>query len=103
MKSLSAFAAIDVRENKDTKSKEVVYQSMKAEQRELTGIEKMLTAAGIQADEKLIKFVLRLNKKFGIYHTVDMLSDGETLLKKCMNKREEALVTDFLALWEEMR
>ena len=61
MKSLSAFAAIDLRENKDTKSKEVVYQSMKAEQREWTGIEKMLTAAGIQADEKLIKFALRLN------------------------------------------
>lgn len=89
-----------VRENKDTKQKEVIYQSVEAEKRETSGIEKMLTAAGIQADEKLIKFIFRLNKKFGMYHTVDMLNDSETLFRKCTDKREKNLVADFLALWE---
>lgn len=64
-----------VRENKDTKHKEVIYQSMEAEQRE----------------------------KSGIYHTVDMLNDSEALLGKCADKREKKLVTDFFALWEERR
>lgn len=90
-----------VRENKDTKHKEVIYQSMEAEQREQDGIEKMFAAAGVQADEKLIKTVLRLNKKFGMYHTLDMLNDREALLGKCADKREKALAADFLALWEE--
>jgi hypothetical protein len=90
-----------VRENKDTKHKEVIYQSMEAEQREKSGIEKMLVAAGIQADKKLINFILRLNKKFGIYHTVDMLNESEALLGKCADKREKNLVRDFLVLWEE--
>lgn len=89
-----------VRENKDTKQKEVIYQSVEAEKRETSGIEKMLIAAGIQADEKLIKFIFRLNKKFGMYHTVDMLNDSETLFRKCADKREKNLVADFLALWE---
>ena len=91
------------RENKDTKHKEVIYQSKEAEQREQAGIEKMLAAAGIRADGKLIKSILRLNKKFGIYHTADMLNDSEALLGKCTDKREESLVSDFLALWEERR
>ncbi len=90
-----------VRENKDTKHKEVIYQSMEAEQREKSGIEKMLVAAGIQVDKKLINLVLRLNKKFGIYHTVDMLNKSEALLGKCADKREKNLVKDFLVLWEE--
>ncbi len=89
-----------VREEKDTKRAEVIYQSMDAEHREQAGIEKMLTAAGIQADEKLIKAVLRLNKKFGAYHTLDMLNDRKALFEKCMDKRAKSLVTDFLALWE---
>lgn len=92
-----------VRENKSTKYKEVIYQSMEAEQREKCGIEKMLTAAGIQADVKLIKLILRLNKKFGVYHTTDMLNDREALLGKCTDKREENLVTDFLTLWEKQQ
>ena len=90
-----------VRESKDTKQKETIYQSMDAEQREQAGIEKMLAAAGIQAGEKLIKAVLRMNKKFGIYHTVDMLNGREVLLEKCTDQREKNLVEDFLALWEE--
>ena len=40
-----------VREDKGTKHKEVIYQSMEAEQREKSGIEKMLVTAGIQADK----------------------------------------------------
>lgn len=89
-----------VRQNKETKHKEVIYQSVEAEQREQDGIEKMLAAAGIQTDEKLVKSILRLNKKFGIYHTTDMLHDKEALLGKCTDKREKSLVTEFLALWE---
>ena len=92
-----------VRENKDTKHKETIYQSMEAEQREKFGIEKMLVTAGIQIDKKLINFILRLNKKFGIYHTVDMINDNEALLRKCTDKREKNLVTEFLALWEGTR
>ncbi|MCH5248379.1 MAG: hypothetical protein J1E98_00530 [Lachnospiraceae bacterium] len=68
--------------------------------KEESGIENMLAAAGIQADEKLIKSVIRLNKKFGRYHTLDMLIDSEAFLKKCTDKREKNPVTDFLALWE---
>ena len=92
-----------VRENKDTKHKEVIYQSKEAEQREQAGIEKMLAAAGIRADGKIIKSILRLNKKFGIYYTADMLNDSEALLGKCTDKRDESLVSYFLALWEEKR
>ncbi len=88
-----------VRESKDTKYKEVIYQSKEAEKREMVGIEKMLLAAGIQADENLTKFILRLNKKFDAYHTVDMLNDNEAMLGKCVDKREKKLVADFLALW----
>lgn len=90
-----------VREEKNTKRAEIIYQSMNAEQRELSGIEKMFVAVGIHADEKLIKSVLRLNKKFGRYHTPDMLNDREALLGKCTDRRETDLVTDFLALWEK--
>lgn len=51
-----------IREVKATKRAEVIYQSMDAEQREQAGIEKMLVATGIHADEKLIKFIQQLNK-----------------------------------------
>ena len=61
----------------------------------------MLAAAGIRAEDKLIKSILRLNKRFGIYHTADMLNDSKNLLGKCMDKREKNLVSDFLTLWEE--
>ncbi len=90
-----------VREEKDTKRTEVIYQSMDAEQREQAGIEKMFSAAGMHVDEKIIKSVLRLNKKFGRYHTLDLLNDSKALLEKCTDKREKNLVMGFLALWEE--
>ena len=92
-----------IRENKNTKHKEVIYQSIEAEEREKSGISKIFAAADIQADEKLVTAVFCLNKKFGIYHTVDMLNDRAGLLAKCTDKREKALVSDFLALWEERR
>ena len=44
---------------------------------------------------------VNINLKFGIYHTIDMLNDREGLLAKCMDKREKALVSGFLALWEK--
>lgn len=90
-----------VREEKGTKQAEVIYQSREAEKREKSGIEKMLLAESIQADEKLIKAIFRLNKKYGIYHTLGMLNDRESLIAKCIDKREKALVMDFLALWED--
>lgn len=90
-----------VREDKVTKRAEVIYQSLEAKEREKSGIRKMFDAADIPTNEKLIKAVLRLNKKFGIYHTLDMLNDRDTLIQKCTDKREKALVLDFLALWEE--
>ncbi len=55
----------------------------------------------IQTNEKLIKAVLPLNKKLGIYHTLDMLNEREILIQKCIDKEENTLVMDFLALWEE--
>ena len=89
-----------VREDKLTNEKKVLYMSAQTEQREKTGIEKMLAEAGKVVDDKLMKAILRLNTKFGEYHTIDMLSDTEQLIKKCRNKREKALVKDFISLWE---
>lgn len=89
-----------VREDKLTNEKKVLYMSAQTEQREKTGIEKMLAEAGKVVDDKLMKAILRLNIKFGEYHTIDMLSDTEQLIKKCRNKREKALVKDFISLWE---
>lgn len=63
----------------------------------------MLRASGIGADEKLVTEIVKVNLKFGIYHTMDMLNDEVGLLAKCMDKREKALVSDFLALLKERR
>ncbi|MBD5474950.1 MAG: hypothetical protein HDR17_03040 [Lachnospiraceae bacterium] len=92
-----------VREDKMTKRAEVIYLSNMAECRERTGIEKMLWAGGIEADEKLVTKIVKVNLKFGIYHTMDMLNDSAGLFAKCTDKREKSLVSDFLALWEERR
>lgn len=61
----------------------------------------MLANFGIEADHELLKYILRLNVKFGEYHTLDMLSDLEQLMNKCRNKQEEALVKDFIELWQK--
>ena len=89
-----------VREDKITKRAEVIYWSNPAMEREMAGIERMLAATDIPANEKLIKSVFRLNQKFGEYHTLEMLSDTEQLMKKCKGKREEVLVKDFISLWK---
>ncbi len=91
-----------VREDKITKRAEVIYQSRIAEERELAGIEKMLESAEISRSEMLVKAVFRLNQRFGEYHTLDMLTDEEQLLKKCRDKRDEILVKDFISLWKKM-
>ena len=90
-----------VREDKITKRAEVIYQSRIAEERELAGIEKMLTSAEVSISEKMVKAVFRLNQRFGEYHTLDMLTNEEQLLKKCRDKRDEALVKDFISLWKK--
>lgn len=88
-----------VREDKITKQSEVIYQSTSAGERERAGIEKMLVSAGIEENTKLVKAVFRLNQRFGVYHTIEMLSDSNALMKKCRDKRDEALVKDFISLW----
>lgn len=90
-----------VRENKRSKEKEVIYLSEQAELREKAGIIKMLEGAGIDTDGELLKFILRLNVRFGEYHTLNMLSDTETLIRKCKDKRDEALVKKFIDLWKK--
>ena len=88
-----------VREDKITKRSEVIYQSISAEERERVGIEKMLVSAGVEENTKLVKAVFRLNQRFGVYHTIEMLSDSDVLMKKCRDKRDEALVKHFISLW----
>ena len=88
-----------VREDKITKQSEVIYQSTSAGERERAGIEKMLVSAGVEENTKLVKAVFRLNQRFGFYHTIEMLSDSNALMKKCRDKRDEALVKDFISLW----
>lgn len=90
-----------VREDKITKRAEVIYQSTSAEDREKAGIEKMLGADGIEENVKLVKAIFRINQRFGIYHTMEMLSDTEKLMEKCRDKRDEALVKDFISLWRQ--
>ncbi len=88
-----------VREDKITKRSEVIYQSTSAEERERVGIEKMLVSAGVEENTKLVKAVFRLNQRFGVYHTIEMLSDSDVHMKKCRDKRDEALVKHFISLW----
>lgn len=90
-----------IREDRQSREKETVYLSEQAELRERAGITKMFAAAGMEMDDALLKMILRLNVKFGEYHTLDMLSDTGELIKKCRNKREEALAGDFIRLWEK--
>lgn len=90
-----------VREDKITKRSQVIYQSNTAKEREMAGIEKMLTSNEIAANSDFVKAIFRLNERFGEYHTMDMLSNSEQLLGKCRDKRDEALVKDFLMQWKE--
>lgn len=81
-----------VREDKITKRAETIYQSSDAEGRERAGIEKMLVAEGLNADDKLIKAIGKVNLKFGKYHLLQELSEQSTMLEKCEDKSEEELV-----------
>ncbi len=90
-----------VRTEKENGKSETIYQSKEAEERELSGIEKMLAASGVSQNGKLVKAIFRLNQKFGEYHTMEMLADTEQLMEKCSDKREEALVKDFIRLLKE--
>ena len=49
--------------------------SSEAEDRERTGIKKMLLAEGIDLDDKLIKEIIRVNLKFGKYHLLSEIND----------------------------
>ncbi len=89
-----------VREDKLTKRAEVIYQSRQAEERELLGIEKMLASNGVSENDKLVEAVLRLNQKFGEYHTMEMLTDMGQLMDKCCDEKEKELVTEFYEIWE---
>lgn len=86
-------------ENKQTKRAKVIYQSREAEERELAGIKKMLTSAGIQESEKMVKAIFCLNQRFGEYHTLDMLSEPGQLKEKCRDKHDKVLVKNFFSLW----
>lgn len=92
-----------VREDKITKQAEVIYQSEQAVLREKQGIEKMLVANGVEPGEKIVRYIMKLNVKFGVYHTLDMLSDTEKLMEKCRDKRDETLVKDFISLWRQSK
>lgn len=81
-----------VREDKITKRAETIYQSSEAECREYTGIEKMLLADEIALNDKLIKEIIKVNLKFGKFHLLSELKDEESMIAKCEDKREEALV-----------
>ena len=85
-----------VREEKVSKRAEVIYQNREAENRELSGICKMLESSDITAEDKLVKAIYRLNVKFGCYHTLDMLKDTDTLHQNRNDKREKALVAAFV-------
>ena len=91
-----------VRENKISKRTEMIYQSRTAEEREKICIEKMLSVASIELDEKLIKSIQCINKKFGRFHTMDQLCDLEKLVMQCDGKREEAVVKAFCKEWERV-
>ena len=81
-----------IREDKTTKRTETIYQSSETKCRECTEIEKMLVAEGLNADTKLIKEIVKVNLKFGKYHLLHELSNQSTMLAKCEDKREEALI-----------
>lgn len=61
----------------------------------------MLDSIGIEPEEKIVRYIMKLNVKFGVYHTLDMLSDTEELLKKCRDKRDEKIVNEFINLWKK--
>lgn len=92
-----------VRIDKITKQSEVIDQSTLAEETEKAGIEKMLVSDDVEGNTKLIRAVFRLNQRFGVCHTIEMPSEPDTLMAKCRDKRDEALVKDFISLWRQSK
>ncbi len=88
-----------IREEKETKVTETIYQSGQAALREKTGIEKMLAVAGIEPEPNLVRYIMKINVKFGKYHTIEMLSKVSLLMGECRNKRDKTLVEEFIVLW----
>lgn len=86
-----------IREEKITKHRETIYLSTEAECRERIGIEKMLAAAGIKTDGKLVTEIIKVNVKFGKFHQLQELKDKEAMIAKCRDKRERALVETLMA------
>lgn len=72
-----------IRINNITNESEVIYQSTHAVLRERHGIEKMLISYEIEPQEKIVDYIMKVNIRFGKYHTVEMLNDTERLLNKC--------------------
>lgn len=79
----------------------MIYQSQGAREREMEGIKKMLVAAKLQPNEKLVKSIFDINVKFGKYHTMEQLEDKGNLMKQCQNKQEKILVDMFYEEWEQ--
>lgn len=81
-----------VREDKISKRKETIYQSVDAECREYIGISKMLKTEGIVPNDKLIREIIKVNLKFGKYHLLQELKNLPYMFSECKDKREKALV-----------
>ncbi len=81
-----------VREDKESKKKETIYQNSDAIDRERMGIRKMLLSAELNADEILIDKIAAINTKFGKYHLLDELMQYENMLMKCSCEQEKLLV-----------
>ncbi len=90
-----------IRENKITKIKNTIYQSEESEKREMLGIKKMLELNGLNRIDELPLKILKLNQNFGEYHTFDMLTNKNGLLKKCKNNADEKIIEDFFELWKD--
>ncbi|MBQ8639053.1 MAG: hypothetical protein IJ468_07785 [Lachnospiraceae bacterium] len=90
-----------VREDKDTKRRETVYQSAESREREKNGIRKMLLLNGIEPQEKLLSEIIKINMKFGKYHLLQELTDLPTMLAKCGDDGEKVLVNSLMMRLEE--
>lgn len=91
-----------MREDKISKRAKVIYQSQKSVVRELSGIEKILQAAGLFSKE-LQNSIFQLNQTFGKYHALEMLNDAGTLTDQCQTPDEETMVNEFLKLWNSTK
>lgn len=92
-----------LREEKSSGLKEVIYQSEQSRSREISGIEKMLKAEGIQPDPTFIKSIAFLNGKFGRFLTMKDLFNDTQLLMQCKDQKMQAAVKEFYYLYENLK